>query len=299
MKQHFVPKFYLKGFTKESSIDGKLWVVNLDNRKSWQTTPAQAAREGDFYTGDIGSGVDPMWLERALGESVEPLMAVVLAFVLDTKEIPPCQCARDGFLTLVATSLVRGRAMRAFNSTSFDEGIKRTLEEFAKSDDGNAFRKILEESGLSPDEFSSLNAQGAFQYDFDRITHLKAMSAQVNIALDAFSRRQWITRVVADDAPDLICSDVPVGMIPLAKEVPLLWFDPNVLVVMPLNRRVAAIGAIKHIEQPEMLSIKQVARINTSIIGGATEAYCSEPAFTVLSGKGVQRVEMSASTSLK
>jgi hypothetical protein len=273
---HFVPKFYLKGFTKEASVDGKLWVMNLDNRRSWQTTPTQAAREGDFYRADIGSDVDPMWFERALGESVEPLLAEVLEFVLETKEIPRAPYAFDGFLNLLATSLVRGRAMRMFNSVSFDEGIRRHLGELATSDD-IAFRATLDESGLSPEEFTSLNEQGAFQYDFDRITHLKAMMAQVGIALDAFSRRQWAAKVVAAGEPDLVCSDAPVGMIPLAKEAPLLWFDPSVLVVMPLNRRTAAIGSLGDMEQPEMLHTSQVARINAATIRGATEVYCSEP----------------------
>jgi len=81
-------------------------------------------------------------------------------------------------------------------------------------------------------------------------------------------------------------------MIPLAKDVPLLWLDPNAMVVMPLSRRVAAIGSLKDMKHPQVLGTKQVARINATIIGGASEAYCSEPAFTVAEGDGVQRVEL-------
>ena len=291
-KHHFVPRFYLKGFTKESSVDGKLWVVDLKNRKCWQNTPAKAACEGDFYKGDLGPDVDPMWLERALGSVVEPLMAEVLRFILDTKEIPPCGQAHDVFLNLVATSFVRGRAMREQTSLSIDANMRELLADLASSDADNAFLKALKDTGLSAEEFLSLNNQGAFQYDFDRVTYLKAMIDATSLVLKAFARRDWTVRIVADDAPDLICSDAPVGIIALAKEVPLVWFDPNALVVMPLSRRVAVIGSLKDVEHPDFLGTMHVARINTSIIRAATEAYCSEPAFTVANEDGVQRVEM-------
>ena len=292
-KHHYVPKFYLKGFTKSASVDGKLWVVDLDIRKSWRTTPAKAALEGDFYRGDLGHNVDPMWLERGLGEDVEPPMAQVLEFILDTKEIPPCGAAHDIFLNLVATSLVRGPSMRLMNSASFDEGIKRTLRELTSSKDGLAMlQKIVEGSDVSADELLEYSEQGAFEYDFDRITHLKALFDQLDLALGILSTRKWTARIVADDAPDLVCSDTPVGMIPLDKEVPLLRLDPNVLVVMPLNRRVAAVGSMNGVKHPDALGVMQVARINATIIRGVTQAYCSEPAFTVLNGQQVQRVEL-------
>lgn len=291
-KHHFVPKFYLKGFTQESSVDGKLWVVDLKRRKAWPSTPAKSACEGNFYKGDLGPDVDPMWLERAMGSFAEPLMAKVLEFVLDTKEIPPCGQARDVFLNLVATSLVRGRAMRRQMSLSIDANMRQTLGDLARSENENAFQKALKDTDLSADEFTALNDQEAFQYDFDRVTYLKAMIDQAGVVLDTFAKRDWIARSVANDAPDLICSDAPVGIIAMAKEIPLVWLDPNALVVMPLSRRVAAIGALKEMKQPEELGIVQVARINSTIIRGASEVYCSEPAFTVANGDGIQRVEL-------
>jgi len=291
-KHHFVPKFYLRGFTKDSSDDGKLWVVELERRKSWRSSPAKAACEGDFYKGELGPDVDPMWLERGLGSFVEPLMAEVLEFILDTKEVPPCGQARDVFLNLVATSLVRGRAMREYMSQSIDATLRQTLGELAGSDAGTALVKAIEDAGMSAQEFISLNNQEAFQYDFDRVTYLKAMISQTSLALDAFARRDWIVRIVADDAPDLICSDAPVGLIALTGEVPRLWFDPNALVVMPLSRSVAAIGSTKKVKQPEVLGTAHVARINRTIVGAASQVYCSEPAFTVYSGNEIQRVEL-------
>ena len=46
-----------------------------------------------------------------VGTQVEPLMAEVLSHVLDVKHVPPCGLARDVFLNLVATSLIRGPSM--------------------------------------------------------------------------------------------------------------------------------------------------------------------------------------------
>src|SRR5882757_6761472 len=104
-KHHFVPKFHLKGFT---NADGKLWVTDFKTRRQWTSTPLNSAFERDFYKADLGEDINPMWFETAMGENVEPIMAQVLEFILDTKEIPPCGHAYDIFLNLIAFSCVRG-----------------------------------------------------------------------------------------------------------------------------------------------------------------------------------------------
>jgi hypothetical protein len=66
-----------------------------------------------------------------------------------------------------------------------------------------------------------------------------------------------------------------------------------------VSRRIAALGSIGDIEQPETLSILHVARINASVVRGVTEVYCSEPEFTVLKGQYVLRIEIPANASPK
>jgi len=290
---HYVPQFYLKGFTKRSCVDDALWVCDVLKRRAWQSTPLKSARERDFYRGDLGPTVDPMWLERVLGNDVEPFMAQVLEFILDTKAIPPCGLAYEVFLNFVATSLVRGPSMRTATSTVFHARIQQMVTKLAAVDQGQSrFREALGIHGNTLEEMLRLNEQGAFNYDFDRITHLKAMIAQVGIALEAFARRTWTIRALDDGLPDFVCSDVPVGIIPLAKKVPLVWFDPNALIVMPLDRRTVTLGSVNELALPGELEIRHIAHINATTACGASQVYCSGSEFVVLSRGKVQRVEL-------
>jgi hypothetical protein len=277
-KHHYVPKFYLKGFTKEATVDGKLWVIDLEKRKVWQSSPINSAVEVDFYAGDLGPDVDPMWLEKALGEQVEPLMAQVLEFILDTRSIPPCGQAYDIFLNLLATSLVRGQTMRMTNSKVFDLELKRLIREKGQS---------------GPIQCPSVFQEhtDSFQFDFDRITHLKAMLRQTQAALELMSLRDWTVRVVAEDVPDLICSESPVGLVPLAEQVPDVWLDPNALVVMPLNRRVVVIGMLTECPLPEYVDLRLLAHINAATTRGTNQVYCSEPHFATFHRNKFARVE--------
>ena len=38
-RHHFIPQFYLAGFTDSGKKDGSIWVTNIRNHRSWRTTP--------------------------------------------------------------------------------------------------------------------------------------------------------------------------------------------------------------------------------------------------------------------
>ena len=38
-KHHYVPQFYLAGFTENDSKDGQLFVLDKEQRKTWAKTP--------------------------------------------------------------------------------------------------------------------------------------------------------------------------------------------------------------------------------------------------------------------
>ncbi|HJP67489.1 MAG TPA: DUF4238 domain-containing protein [Sphingomicrobium sp.] len=63
---HFVPQFYLKGFAKPRSKDGKLLVCDLKERRRFQTKPRNVAARRDFNRVNA-QDLDPNIVETQLG----------------------------------------------------------------------------------------------------------------------------------------------------------------------------------------------------------------------------------------
>jgi Protein of unknown function (DUF4238) len=63
-KQHYVPQFYLRGFTNPR---GQLFVVDAQTRKQFTTSPQNVAAERDFNRVDA-EGVEPDAVEAALAK---------------------------------------------------------------------------------------------------------------------------------------------------------------------------------------------------------------------------------------
>lgn len=62
---HFVPQFYLKGFAKPRSKDGKLFVCDFKERRRFQTKPRNVAARRDFNRVDAND-LDPNIVESRL-----------------------------------------------------------------------------------------------------------------------------------------------------------------------------------------------------------------------------------------
>jgi hypothetical protein len=51
-KHHYIPKCYLKGFTKGGESSSPFWAVPINNDKAFSTSPNDACAERDYYTVD-------------------------------------------------------------------------------------------------------------------------------------------------------------------------------------------------------------------------------------------------------
>lgn len=273
-KHHYQPVLYLKGFTKNFSSEEQFWVTDFRNKNTWQCSPLTAARETDFNKCELGSDTDPMWLERILGEEIEPEMAKVLAFIIGARDIPSCGMAYGIFLSFVALSRVRGAAVRDLNTKLFDFHLKELLRKDASRDN-----QILNQIKDNLDKYD---------FDVDRKWHIKTMLDEYECCYEICSLREWTLRVVADGIPDLVCSDSPVGVIPLVDgEIPTSWSDPKGMIVLPLNRRTVAIGLAKEFDLPEFLDTRWVAFVNASTIQDANQIYRADQHLVTLKGQDI------------
>jgi hypothetical protein len=61
---HFVPQFWLAGFTETGQKDGRLWITDLKKGKQWKSTPRKAGHRRDFYRFSDPQ-LDPVAAEKA------------------------------------------------------------------------------------------------------------------------------------------------------------------------------------------------------------------------------------------
>ena len=71
-KHHFVPAFYLAGFTASDTEDDRLYVFDQEQVRQWPSTPKNAGYEHDFYAVDLGPDVDPACFELDVLARIEP-----------------------------------------------------------------------------------------------------------------------------------------------------------------------------------------------------------------------------------
>ncbi|KQM20096.1 hypothetical protein ASE73_04950 [Sphingomonas sp. Leaf24] len=86
---HFVPQFYLKGFAKPRSKDGKLVVFDLKDRKNFVTRPRNVAAKRDYNRVDI-EGQDPNVVESQLakfeGDADQAFRRIIASRSIDDRE---------------------------------------------------------------------------------------------------------------------------------------------------------------------------------------------------------------------
>src|SRR5687768_11444215 len=86
-KHHFVPQFYLAGFTPSGTRDDSLFVLDRQTGRQWQSSLTDAGCERDFYMLELDGKNDPQAIESFFAR-VEDHGAQALRRVVETGEVP-------------------------------------------------------------------------------------------------------------------------------------------------------------------------------------------------------------------
>jgi Protein of unknown function (DUF4238) len=107
---HFVPRFWLAGFTSTGQQDGELWATDLVRAKQWPTNPANAGHRRDFYRISDPEVKDPVVVEKRLSQ-IEDAIAPLLKR-LDQKQRRITKDEMEALATFMAVQFVRVPAVR-------------------------------------------------------------------------------------------------------------------------------------------------------------------------------------------
>jgi hypothetical protein len=273
-RHHYVPQFYLIGFTKSGTADGTLHVLDQQRLKQWSSTPANVALENGFYTVELGPSVDAAVVERTLSR-LETDFAPVIRDIAEKRSLPP----DEAFGTLMSfVAVMAARVPKVKNTISeFLEDVARKHEimrrEIARRQGGAQQSEKEAERPTERNEAASLCNQ---------TTHVQLMMDMVPTLIPLLSQRNWSLWELEDGAPDLICSDRPVSLswvIPMSGLYPPGFGSRGTVVTVPLTRRIALVGTFE--PQPAHLAIGavKVACLNSATGMYANQLYSSEPDF--------------------
>ena len=226
IKGHYVPKFYLTGFTHGGTDMSELRVVDTGRKKQWGSIPYNAAKELDMYAIDPADpDGDRQAVEKAFGQ-LEGKFAGVVRQVIADKRLPTEKTQWDWLMNFVALMSVRVPHFRDKLDDMTNKICTMMMKmQLATPESRAVLQKDIEEhQNVAPHIAQAIVARMKNATDDGRVsfanrpnTYVKIMVDMVDPMLHALSMRNWVLWTVEEHAPDLICSDVPVALIPKSK----------------------------------------------------------------------------------
>jgi len=206
-KHHFVPQFYLAGFTTNGSNDGELHGFDKNRRKTFRSTPRGVAHKRDFHKIVPGPQGDEMAVEKALGK-VECQWNTVLSAVIKNTALPEGESFGD-LMMFVGFLAVRVLRIRNIISDFIDRVSKAQIQMTLATPEGQAsLRQTLADLGhaMPDEEFDKLvqfGQSGEYTVDYEQTWHVQEMIQMAATIAPILSLRKWRIWVADESAPDL------------------------------------------------------------------------------------------------
>ena len=250
-KHHFVPAFYLAGFTEDRSQEGRLSAIAKSDGRVFGGTPRTLGHQRDLYRVDHPD-LDPNTIEHAFSQ-IEGETASALGRILDdSSPVDPDDIAI--LLNLVAMLAIRVPAVRK-NFASLIEDVAQHFTD-AVMQDPSAYEQYVEaqrREGVDMSDFPTFEAikkgweEGAFQPKANQ-TWLTMQGLELSSDVyDLLAQRSWMVATCdSTETGPLITSDRPVSIHWTRADVPA-WSSPGFAlpdteVTFPLDLRHALIG---------------------------------------------------------
>lgn len=245
---HYVPEFYLAGFTLKGNRQDFLWVHDQEQKKCWQTRPTNIAQQRDFYRVDI-DGVEVDSVEKALAE-FEAQAAKVLGKISEERRLPD----GEGFellINFVALQAVRVPYHRKWYEEQEAHFAKRQAQ--ITLSHPQLFNRLLDQmrrqgqevAGFTREEMLEfLQDESLYTIEVPREASIQHMEEMIKGLIPVLAQRTWSLAVAKAEHHDFICSDRPVILAPTEPDPPpFLGFGmPKTEVIVPLNRQMALVG---------------------------------------------------------
>jgi len=282
---HYIPQFWLAGFTESGKRKNYLWQTDVTTGKQWLSTPENAGHQRDFYR-IYDSRFDPVLVEKKLAEIEAGVAPIVRR--LDREQRLPDEDELGCLLVFMGLQWVRVPAFRP-TILGITDSIMRSNFMAALST-RETWEKTLQDLGIAADDPGSdydmmrefLHSDELF-LDVNNDWYLKtAFTAAIDV-IESLERRFW--NLVISNTGDFIASDNPVVLDgPRGKKV---GFENASVVVYTISRHLSICGTHFPARRTPAMSISDVAGHNTSMmLTAANYVYSHRPDFCWLDETG-------------
>jgi len=287
-KHHFLPKFYLSGFTGSIGRSNLIWVIDKNSGRCWATSPRKAAVRRDYYK--QGKTGDAYAVEKGFAQ-FESDAAQVLRRIGFSKSPP------QGDDLLVLVNCVAGfwalvPRIRNITSNFVDQIAKRVGQMMVSSPEMYyGILKRMRESGEAVPEgaydyegMKHYVQEGNYRADYEQEWHIKQSLDSLDVLIPVLMQRNWSLLIAQKGAGTFVCSDSPVSLTWTKKKTtfrPPGFAHRDTVVTMPLNKEVAILGEFgkpsASISAPRRIIASvnsQTARMAERFIYSSTKDFC-------------------------
>ena len=268
---HFVSQCYLKRFTFNGSKNSRFWVCDIGTGRSFQTAPANVAKQRDF---NLIEGLPPGELEGRLskfeGAVDGALNAIEVDRSLQNKD------AWIHVLNLATLFAVRNPRLRG-SMQGFQEQVTARLLDVMLSTPQiweSQKRQAMEAGYIDPNtsvtyaQMKDFHERGEYTIKFANATHIATEFHVFEPVLQTMVARKWNLFVAEPDSGGFITSDHPVCLMPMdpppaGRTLGVGHGMARTIVYFPITRNLAAIGAFEDGGNIVSARRETVAQLNT------------------------------------
>lgn len=293
-RHHFVSQFYLRHFSANHAL-GKIFVVDLERRKSFKTSTVNIALETDFHTVSA-SGKPTDAVEKQIAQ-LESVFARSLTRVIDRGYVGDDEDGHN-LLYFVTLLFIKNPAMRSSVNEVAEELMKHKAQSDAADDTAwaNLMQQLLDEGVFEAntdfEELRKFILGGKYKISLAAETHMDREFQGAGKFFEYMVNRRW--DVYRAKSGHFVTSDRPVvlraaGTDPY-KKIGLGLRDTHI--IFPLSSDVVIIGGFERRGKMTELSDRDVAIMNGHLIRKAwRQIYAKDEDFlySLAPGRGFRR----------
>jgi hypothetical protein len=264
---HVVSQCYLKGFTRDGTKDAQLFVVDVIERKSFPTAPANVAHRRDFNRID---GLPAGSLESALGR-FEAEADLALRKLAEDRSLDDWD-AWNTVLNLASLFAVRTPRMREQARSSVEALNKRILDVITATPElwdlqmrrAKASGTVAADAELSFEQVRAYLASDPLEVEMPVAMHVDREFRLQDDVLKLLGQRQWMLLIAEEGSGGFITSDQPLVLVPSDGGArPVGHALPRTTVFFPLTSALLAVGTFEGPAGVRLLSSRGVANQNS------------------------------------
>ncbi|QXH34259.1 DUF4238 domain-containing protein [Pseudomonas muyukensis] len=280
-QHHFLSQCYLRGFTNNGSKNSKLTVIDLSQKKHFETTPRNVGGVRDFNRIDI-EGVDQNIIENSLAD-FESDAAISLKSVIEGANFTGKE--KDTILTLIGLLAIRSPQMRE-NMRQFQAEIAERFMSISLATRENWESQIeqVRKSGgalsdnVTYEDMVRFHNEKPYTIEVTREHHIRVEMEMLQPVVSLLMKRDWSLIRADSDSGAIITTDRPVLLdyYEPDKVPPFFRNSPgfglkNTFIYFPIAKNVSLLGKFSDESKSLQADRKLIATLNARMVYSANK----------------------------